>query len=186
LVNIIINMKIDFEKIKELCRLLVEEEKKRDKNFTLQNDLIKSTLLWILRIDASKIDYHRSELIYDLDSFQLKLVSNNNISCCLYVSIFENKEIDIRLNKGGEYLYMQSIENQEDLDKLNSTFGDLLMGQIYEIVKETNSKILSVKYTVTHIIDGYERPQDYTSFFGFSWPGENVYVMEKVYKPWIS
>ena len=84
----------------------------------------------LLLIDEKKIREDSDAKIQNDGTFEVRVISQTLNQINVYISIFKDAVIDIQVDRGGEYLYLQGINSDEDLIKLRETFNDLLSKKI--------------------------------------------------------
>lgn len=148
--------------------------------------LLRVILEFIIDLDFSEIDLRQSKFERKADGYNFDLFSNNNRKCAMFIEILNNNEVDVQLNAGGEYLYLQPIINWTDVNKLRKALSDIFFETIEEKLTNCNGKLTRATYTVCHRLDkGVER-KSYSSILGNCWFWQRKEVVEKIYEPWIT
>ena len=155
-----------------------------------QDDISELSLLLILveellNIDERKIDIEKSSYTHNSCSINLVLVSGEEVYCKIYFEIISPNVVDIQLQNGGEYLFMQEILNNDDKHKFRQAVRDLLTSPVTEQIVYSKKNIASVSYSILHKIGEKTIKQNYSSSFKTIWPWEKKEIVNKEYKSWI-
>lgn len=113
--------------------------------------------------------------IFDLASLTLKSLG-----------VLNYNEVDVQLNAGGEYLYLQPINSWTDVSNLRKTLADIFLETIEERLISCDGKVKQMTYTVSHRLENGIDRKSYSSVLGTCWFWQKKEVKEKVYEPWIT
>ncbi|MEP1035102.1 hypothetical protein [Ekhidna sp.] len=147
--------------------------------------ILSIVLSLLTQISKKKICLRESKFIIKEDSYLIKLFPKENSCCPIFFEMLNQNEIDIQLNQGGEYLYLQPIQNISDGLKLRNAVSDILRNEIIEEVLKIEGSIRKVTYTVYQTIDGKSRPYVYSNVLGQILPWKKKDREKITYQPWI-
>lgn len=139
----------------------------------------------MLLIDEKKIRKDSDAKIQNNGTFEVRLISQTLNQINVYISIFKDAVIDIQVDRGGEYLYLQVINSNEDIIKLRETFNDLLRNKIETNYYLINDSLRKIQYNVPYINDGLESVYRFATILGSKGLFKKYTVSQKIFEPWI-
>lgn len=139
----------------------------------------------LLLIDEKKIGKDSDAKIQNEGTFEVRLISQTLNQINVYISIFEDSVIDIQVDKGGEYLYLQEINSDEDLIKLRETFNDLLRNKIETSYYWINDSLRKIEYNVPYINNSLQLVYRFVTILGAKGLFKKYTVSQKIFEPWI-
>jgi hypothetical protein len=147
--------------------------------------LLSVILEQIIKVDFGKIDFERFVFKENSQGYDIVLASIEDQHCTFYIEILNNNEIDLQLNMGGEYIYLQPINNWSDVKRMREALIDVFTSPIKEKLVYTNGKLKEVSYGVNHFIEGQSIYKQYKLVLGTLWPWQNNEKLINNYKPWL-
>src|SRR5687768_10763173 len=115
--------------------------------------LLRVLIEFIIEIDFNVIDVDKSLFEIRADGYQLTLLPKSMQNCPIFIEILNNTQIDVQLNQGGEYLYLQPVNDWTDVKKLRSALMDLFYQPIEEWLHKSNGKIKRASYVINHPLE---------------------------------
>lgn len=146
--------------------------------------IIKTVLEELIEIKEEIIDIN-SIVKIDINNLEIRLISTSNYFVPIYINVFGNNIIDIQIDEGGEYLFLQEIKNWTDLRKLRETLRDLLHNEINCEYHFLNDKLIKVNYSIPYYTENGENVYNFALIKGSGWFWQKEKVIKKTFKKWI-
>ncbi len=139
----------------------------------------------LLQIEDGIFNEKLSSVSFNTDGLEIRMYSKENRHIPVFISIFKNNVIDIQVDSGGEYLYLQSIQGQSDIDKIRATMNDLLTAEFCAQYFKQNNILKKVIYTMPYLSDGLSKIYRFGYARGSLRFWNKTETIDVVFEPWI-
>ena len=147
--------------------------------------ILKVLIDELLHLEEEKIDVEKSTFEKSDSNYRLVLVGKDEKYCRVFFEILFPNIVDIQLNQGGEYLFVEPVNDLDDLHNFRQTVRDLLKSEIREQLVFRNKKIIKASYEILHKIGEKEFWQEYSIFLDNIWPWQKRKNLNRCYKSWV-
>jgi hypothetical protein len=145
--------------------------------------ITKEILEQILEIEDSKIDEKSSIYLSENKSLDIELLPRNVTNFPIFINL-SNNVIDIQIDKGAEYLYLQEILDFNDLKKLKDTLNDLLSNEVSCELYLKNNEVKKVFYTIPYSENGERKEYSFGKILGATWFWNKNTVEHRKFESW--
>ena len=147
---------------------------------------LQKRVLDCLRLSTGKSFDWKGLNVTEENSY-LSLSTSNVVSTCPFSIFFyldDDQMVQFYLNYGAAVME-QELRTESDVQMAVQCILDILKSEIKEIATYYGSKLTSVRYEFTLVVDGKEEPAAHSTHKGIPLLWRKKEVSVKTYKPWI-
>lgn len=148
--------------------------------------LIKTILEGLVNLNEENIDTSSVINFDESNNLEIRLIPNSKDYISVYISVFDDCVVDIQIDQGGEYLYLEKIFDWSGIFKLRETLFDLFNNEISSKYHVVNEKIKKAFYKVPYKENNQEKCYEFGIVLGGIWFWNKIEIIEKTYKSWVT